>query len=221
MKTQNTRLAGLAGFLVAVSVSHATLFDYSSSPNVAIPDGSTVGITDSQTVSDIPSTINGDAASINGVDVTLNISGGYVGDLYGYLVLQSGGTTETAILLNQIGSSGGSPWGSTATSMNVTLSDSGTVSINDAALGALTSGGTYNAQGADGNTTLGSTFGGDSPDGTWTLFLADTATGGGTSTLNTWGLNISVVPEPVTWALAGFGLALVAGRLVAWRRSRA
>ena len=38
------------------------------------------------------------------------------------------------------------------------------------------------------------------PNGTWVLFLADNS-GGNTSQVNTWTLNLTTVPEPSTWAL--------------------
>jgi len=61
-------------------------------------------------------------------------------------------------------------------------------------------------------------FGGMTANGTWTLFLADMSVGGGTSTLNSWGLDINVqmVPEPAETGLLGMGGAALA--LDAWRR---
>jgi hypothetical protein len=44
------------------------------------------------------------------------------------------------------------------------------------------------------------------PNGTWTLFLADISSGS-QSRIDTWGLEIEVVPEPVNVALAIFGMA--------------
>ncbi|MCX6894794.1 MAG: PEP-CTERM sorting domain-containing protein, partial [Verrucomicrobia bacterium] len=57
-------------------------------------------------------------------------------------------------------------------------------------------------------------------NGTWTLFLADMS-GGDVSTLVSWGLNVSVVPEPTTWALIGFVALLAGGKLVSLRRRTA
>ncbi|MCX6896402.1 MAG: PEP-CTERM sorting domain-containing protein [Verrucomicrobia bacterium] len=56
---------------------------------------------------------------------------------------------------------------------------------------------------------------------TWTLYLADMATGGGTAQLSNWGLNfdITAVPEPATWALLIFG-ALAGGTVVSRRVRR-
>ncbi|MCX6896502.1 MAG: PEP-CTERM sorting domain-containing protein, partial [Verrucomicrobia bacterium] len=55
---------------------------------------------------------------------------------------------------------------------------------------------------------LNSTFTTMNTGGTWTLFLADMATGD-QSTLVSWGLNVSVVPEPATWALAVFAIGFM------------
>ena len=38
-------------------------------------------------------------------------------------------------------------------------------------------------------------------NGTWTLFFADLTRGGGQAYLDSWTLNLTVVPEPVTLAL--------------------
>jgi hypothetical protein len=66
----------------------------------------------------------------------------------------------------------------------------------------------------DGGTTLAA-LNGVNANGTWTLFLADLS-GGDTATLVSWGVDISVVPEPVTWALLAF--AAVAGGVFFYRR---
>jgi subtilisin-like proprotein convertase family protein len=204
MKTRillGTLMVALAGMAQATLVAS---WD-SSTLNTAITDGSTVGITASQTFSGL------DASAINGVDVRLHISGGYNGDLYGYLVLQDANSaTATAILLNRVGTSGGDPFGSAGSGFDVTLSDTGSSSIHSAS-GSPT--GTWQA---DQTSTLESTFGGLTANGTWTLFLADLSGGGGQSSLVTWGLDVSVVPEPITWALiicgAAMGLGLLARR---------
>ena len=69
---------------------------------------------------------------------------------------------------------------------------------------------------ADGG-TFAAAFNSADPNGTWTLFLADLS-GGDQSSLVSWGLNISVVPEPVTYALGIFGGVL--GLTVLGRRMR-
>jgi hypothetical protein len=152
--------------------------------------------------------MDGTTTSIVNVDVRLNISGGYNGDLYGYLVLQSAdSSTTTTILLNRIGQTGGD-FGNSGAGINVTLSNGGATDIHNAAFGAVS--GTYQP---DGNGSLA--FGGANANGTWTLFLADMS-GGDISTLVSWGMDISVVPEPITWALLIAGVAMTG--LVLYRR---
>ena len=151
--------------------------------------------------------------------MNLTISGGYNGDLYGYLVLQSNdGSTTTAILLNRVGSgeSGVSSYGyATAGFNNITLSSAGGQNIHT--VETPTTGGTYAADGravdpngsfAGAATTSGlGLLNGHDAQGTWTLFLADMSAGS-TGMLVSWGLDVSVIPEPATWALMIFGSLL-------------
>ncbi|MFM2294223.1 MAG: hypothetical protein RLZZ350_636 [Verrucomicrobiota bacterium] len=197
--------------LLALSLTaQATLYSYDfTSINTTIPDANPTGIANNQTVA-LGTLPSGTTTSIVNVDVRLNISGGYNGDLYGYLVLQSAdSSTTTAILLNRIGTGGGDLYGNTGAGINVTLSGSGATDIHNAAFGSVT--GTYQP---DGGTTLAA-LNGRNANGTWTLFLADLS-GGDVSQLVSWGMDISVVPEPITWALLVFGATTVG--LVAYRR---
>ena len=54
----------------------------------------------------------------------------------------------------------------------------------------------------------------------WTLFFADLSPGD-TSTLNTFSLDITAVPEPVNVALVIFGGLLAVWSAVRWRRDSA
>jgi hypothetical protein len=178
--------------------------------NTLIPQGNPVGITESETLA------GPNSSSISAVDVQLNISGGYNGGLYGYLEYQAlGGGTATEVLLNQVGTSLSDPLGSSGAGFNVTLSDSGTVNgdIHDAT-GIPT--GIWQP---DSSVSLDSTFGGMSDDGTWTLFIADLDSGGGTSELNSWGLEVSVPDDMRTgWALGISGLLIMV--VEKWIRSK-
>jgi hypothetical protein len=204
----------ICGFIVfeLASVAPAQpVVDGDWTVDTAIPDGSPVGITAYKTFQNLP------IGPITSVNVDLDISGGYNGDLYGYLALQdANGNTATEILLNEIGTSPSNPFGSSGSGLDVILSDSGTVngSIHWAP-GIPT--GTWLP---DSPNTLDGTFGGLTADGTWTLFLADMSVGGGTSTLNSWGLDINVqaVPEPAETGLLGMGGAALA--LETWRRHK-
>lgn len=196
-------LCGLVGLIQANPAAASIVLDDNWAAGVAIPEGNPVGITASQTFSGLSD------GAIADVAVRLDISGGYNGGLYGYLVLQDAkGNTATEILLNEVGTSPSNPFGSAGSGFNVTLSDSG------AGNGSI-----HNALGTpvgvwqpDSSLTLDGTFGGMSANGTWTLFLADKADGGGVSTLNSWGLTVNVtpVPEPSAAAFAtGLGALLV------------
>ena len=181
-----------------------------TSLNQTIYDANPSGITSSLVVS-------GAGSSLSAITVTVNISGGYNGDLYGYLSYN--GTLVT--LLNRVGTGSGGPiqstFGySTAGFNNVSLSDAGTggnihTVQNPGSLPSVS----YTADGG----SL-SSFNGVDPNGTWTLFFADQA-GGNTSTLNGWSLDITAVPEPVNVAMAIFGVGIIGVRAVrGYRNSR-
>ena len=159
-----------------------------------IPDGSLTGWSDTRNLVGAP-------AGIKDVSVTLNLSGGWNGDLYAYLVHSSG----FAVLLNRVGSTAGNDAGYGASVMNVTLNDAAVLNIhNVGAPGAgpyqpdgrnispLSSGSVF-----DGTTptALLSSFYGLNANGNWTLFVADVS-GGDVSTVTSWGLDIAAVPEP-------------------------
>ena len=204
-----TPILGAGLVLIMVGSAAATLVN-SGTLNTAITDGSAVGITSSLDVSG--------SGLISAVTVNLNITGGYNGDLYGYLVLQSAdNSTTTAILLNRVGrgESGVSSYGYTTAGFgSITL---GTTGTDIHTVQTPTSGLTYQADGRsvnpNGDFSSASRdagldgFNNINANGTWTLFLADISAGG-QSTLVSWGLDISVVPEPTTWALIGFGLLM-------------
>jgi len=195
-------LCGLIVLNLAGAARAAIELDATSAANTAVPDGNPVGITSSLTLS------GPFVGVVTAVNVDLDITGGYNGDLYGYLEYQDvNSSTATEILLNRIGTSASDSFGSSGSGFNnIELSDSGTVngSIHGAA-GIPT--GTWLADSAY---SLNGTFGGMAAQGTWTLFLADMSVGGGTSTLESWGLDIIAVPEP-----SQAGLVLAAGALLA------
>ncbi len=188
--------------LLAAAGARAALFvENFSGASTAIPDGNPTGVAFSGTVSDITS-----GFPVLGLTVSLNISGGYNGDLYAYLVAPNG---TRVLLMNQPGVSVNG-FGAGGAGMNITLQDGATAngSIQNETGGSVLSG-SYNAAGSLVN------FNGSVADGTWTLFFADLSSGGGTSTLNSWSLGIVAVPEPVTWALVifgTFGLLVTLGR---------
>ncbi len=207
---KNMILGGLVVLALVQTATATIVVSQDWSVNQALPDGNPAGLAVSQTFSGLYEGVAN--AGIDNVAVNLTISGGYNGDLYGYLTLQNANGTYTAILLNRVGRNDASGFGSAASGFdNITLVGAGVYqNIHDA---TPVSGGTYLADGRavnpNGNTGVSPTAGlemlnNQSANGTWTLFLADMA-GGDRSTLVSWGLDISVVPEPTMWALIGFG----------------
>ena len=186
MKTQ---IALIAVALLAGVSARAGLDTFEPEQPV-IPDGNLAGITFRETLSDYDA-----GATVSALAVGLNISGGYDGNLFASLTAPNG--TEVTLL---------TPSGNSGSGMHITLQDGGTpiTAISDL------SSGTYAASGALAN------INGSAANGLWTLFIADTVTGGGTSTLNSWSLNITAVPEPVNVALGILG-ALAVGTVVVRR----
>jgi hypothetical protein len=198
-----------AVILAAACSAQATMVVNNSLTGGAIPDGNPAGFTTADVVSGVT-----DLGAVDNVTVSLDISGGFNGDLYGYLVYQpsGGGSAVMSVLLNRpgLGNTGGGPalqyFGYADAGMTVTLNDQTPLtSINNYGGNSLRSGaptGTFNSAGG----TLNTSFNGISTvNGTWTLFLADLSAGGGTAVLNSATLTVDEVPEPVTWALIIFG----------------
>ncbi|MEY4388042.1 MAG: hypothetical protein RLY20_3325 [Verrucomicrobiota bacterium] len=196
------RLLFFLSVLLATLASHATLYTTNWNSGFAnggvVPDNNLSGWADTRTVGAIP------AGTFTSLSVTLNLSGGWNGDLYAYLVHSSGFT----VLLDRVGTgvSGVSSYGYGDAGMNVTLAASGT-SIHQYG-GNSTFSATPTGIWMTDNTSgsLGS-FLSTNPNGTWSLFIADLS-GGSVSTVQSWGLQMDIVavPEVETWvaaALAG------------------
>jgi subtilisin-like proprotein convertase family protein len=154
-------------------------YTVSSSPGVVIPDNNPSGVA-------YPINFGASGLTVGNITVSLNLSGGYNGDIYAYLSHGS----QISTLLN-----GPSP-GLSGSSMNITFVE-GTGSPVPTTSSANLSG-NYTAY-----TDL-ATFNNTDPNGNWTLFFADLSPGD-TSTLNSFSVDITAVPEPVNMALAGFG----------------
>jgi len=164
-----------------------------------IPDNNLSGWADTRTVT-------GSGGSISDLSVTLSLSGGWNGDLYAYLVHDTGFT----VLLNRVGRSTGKTSGYGDSGMNVVFNatgangdihlyggsgvPSGNYMPDGRAISPLATVGTFDA--ASPTALLGS-FTGLNPNGSWTLFVAD-VNSGEQSTVTGWGLDIGVasVPEP-------------------------
>jgi subtilisin-like proprotein convertase family protein len=214
--------------LLALAQTAQASFSYNFIENAVIPDGDLNGAAFTHQLTDVGGALPG---AITDLNVTLNLSGGYNGDLYAYLVHSTGFT----VLLNRIGRSGTSGPGYSGSSLYVSLDDAGALGdIHTYGGGALTppdgppatSAASYQPDGrtADpltgnmtplGSTTL-SSFNGLLGTGAWTLYLADVS-GGDVSTLNSWTLEIAAVPEPASWLEASVAVLFLGGALGLYR----
>ena len=205
MKTQT--IIGLLTVLLAVGVARGSLYTETfSDVNTTIPNGNPVGVSFSQTVSDIPG-----GSTVGGLTVDLSVSGGYNGNLYAYLVAPNG---TLVMLLNQPGATISNPFGYGGSGLNVTLSDTaaGSIQTTPETPGSVFSG-TFQAAG-----TLGAVSG-SAADGTWTLYFADEVAGGGQATLNGWSLGITAVPEPANMAMIIFGVGFIGIGIIRYYRN--
>ena len=191
-------------FNVVVTGSGPLVVNAADTVNVRIPDGSPVGL-----VSEV--TLATPIERITNVTVTLNISGGFNGDLYACLVHDSG----HAILLNRVGKTLANPSGYSDAGFNITLQDQaahGDIhSYRIPLLGdpnAPLAGPLTNAWAPDGRDTdpalaldsdprasTLSTFHGLNPNGGWRLFIAD-LDALYSSTLVSWGLEVRGTNAP-------------------------
>ena len=215
-RTMKLIIAG-AVLLLALLPAQSALFT-SGTLNQGISDGNPTGLSSSLNVSGV-------AGNIVSLDVHLNISGGYNGDLYVFLSYNN----QSAILLNRVGRSQTSPFGYDDAGFSIVLRDSAATDVHT--YGGVNGGtltGAWQPDGratspqtvlnTDARTAMLGTFNGMNPNGTWTLFASDMAGGplGSQSTLVDWSLDVNPVPEPVNVALGAFGL--LAGLAAAGRR---
>lgn len=204
-------------WVVVVSAQTTTSYSFSFAPNRAVPDGNSSGLA-------LATNLTGMTGIIAKVTLSLNISGDYNGDLYAYLAGPNGGF---AVVLNRPGVANGDAFGYDSTGFNITFDDSSSFNnvhfYQDFSYGLDASGALNGTWSSDGraidplsNLSVFSTnvpsafldsFDGTAPDGTWTLFLADLSNGG-ESTVASWGLDITTVPEPTAGFLLGIGFAL-------------
>jgi hypothetical protein len=193
---QNHLLTGVI-WLASLLAAPGTLFYQGASPDSG---GTFLGAVANPTIVDgnpayisaNTMTISGLGSSLSSLTLALKISGGHNNGLHAYLV--HGSTTMT--LFNQPGVVVDG-FGALGSGMNISLLDGASDhgSIQSETSGSVLSG-SYNAAGS-----LAGFNGGD-PNGSWTLYFADTLGGGGNATLNGWSLELTAVPEPINGALA-------------------
>jgi subtilisin-like proprotein convertase family protein len=196
--------------------------------NLAVPDNNAVGISSTMAFTT-------PIVGLTDLNVTLNLSGTFNGDVYAYLRHEDSGAF--AVLLNRPGRRTADLLGYSDDGLNVTFDDQATngdihnyrmtLSGNHttALAGQLTGSWApdgraidpFNVLDTDPRTSLLAAFSGIDPRGDWTLFVADASAGAG-STVASWGLQaVGVVPEPGSWILLTIGGAAF---LLATRRSR-
>ncbi len=203
--------------LLAIPATAATYFvSETSTVGTVVPDNDDVGVVDAITIS------GQDPGVVVDLSVNLVFSGGWNGDLYCYLVSDTGFT----VLLNRPGRTSSNPDGAASSGMDITLADGAATDVH---VGLPLSGanvtGTFQPDGretdpasvldTDARTALFDSFHGIDPNGTWTLFVADQAAGA-TSTLESWTLNLTVIPEPESCVMFGLAAMLLLRR----KRSR-
>lgn len=188
---------------------------YNDNSVLTIPAGNPAGAVDTFNVSGL-------AGSITDVQLTLNITGGFNGALYAYL---TGPLGQTTILLNRVGVTGSNPYGYNDLGMNITLSDQGAYNIHDyGSVAGYSLNGTIwapDGRNIDPQTPGGllyaapttsdfSLFNNTSPNGTWTLFIANVVAGGSPADLDSASLTITDIPEPSGMLLGASGLIALA-----------
>lgn len=194
-------------------VAPAAVFEQTYSVDSLVPDAPHTGLFNVQTV-DLGA--GSSSFKVVSVSVTLNLDGGFNGDLYAYL--SHGG--QKAVLLNRVGRADSFDFGYTDAGMSVTLAD-GNPNIHTYG-GAGVPNGTFAPDGratdpyyggltSDAVTEQMSVFNGNGnsanalvANGDWTLFIADLSSGG-QSHLSSWKLHVEAIPEPIHVALAIFG----------------
>lgn len=177
--------------------------------NTQIPDNSPIGLSSSRT-------LVSQVTSIQSVEVYLNVSGGWAGDLYAYLSHGSG----FSVLLNRPGRTAAVDEGSGAMALLITISGSGISDVHTALPSSGSATGVFQPDGRNldpedsldtsPRTALLDSFNGLDANGEWTLYFADVVAGD-TMTLNSWSLQVTGVPEPSVAAMTLLG-ALWLGR---------
>jgi len=180
-----------------------------------VPDGNLTGWWDTETITSQP------GSTISNVNISISLAGGSTGDLFIYVVHDG----TLAVLANRPGVTAGNPFGYSDSSLNVVFSDAGADDFHNyqSVPGySITGGAVWQPDGRDISPLSAasvfdttprqnsgqalSLFDGESVDGTWTIFIADTVSGGGDEQVQNWGLNVTETPEPGTISLLVIGL---------------
>lgn len=192
--------------LAPAALTFTTLFNV----NATIPDNSLTGLLLSQNIT------GSGITSISSLQVMIEISGGWNGDLHAYLAHETG----YAVLLNRIGRTDLTPDGSGSSGMSVIFADAG--AGGDIHTGTFTVGQQVSGifapdarsdspftvtENTTNRTEFLSSFTGLAGDGLWELYVADLSTGF-VSEIESWGItmtddSISAIPEPGSLVAVG------------------
>ena len=188
----------LAFLAFAVVAPAELIVNYNFTTNAGIPDGSGQ-YTDTRTL--------GGLSSFSNITVSLNLTTQtpsnpmWLGDLYSTLTYGTASeANRVAVLLNRPGRDIAHPFGSSLSSLNVTLSEAAMDNIwgtssstgtykSDGRLGVNPYGAPVNFNDPDRNATLSSLNGAALTSRKFTLLMADTSAGG-LATLSNWGLTV-------------------------------
>jgi subtilisin-like proprotein convertase family protein len=185
--------------------SAATILPFNQSVNLPIPDN------DSGLVSII--SVVGSGQTVASVEVVMTTMNGWNGDVYAYL--EHNGVVS--VLLNRPGRTAANSAGAASSGMQLRFADSAAADVHTAISGSFgeIATGTYQPDGRGEDPGLVtdasprglnlSGFIGGNADGEWVLFVSDLASGE-VATLGSWGLSVTVVPEPGVALLGGIGL---------------
>src|SRR5438105_1343509 len=113
-----TKAGAVVLLLALAGTAQAAVYTYNSgfANGGVIPDGNPVGMSDTRTISDWAAN-----SHITDINVSINVSGGWNGDLYAYV---SHGSTGFAVLLNRVGRTSSSSFGYGDAGFNITFADS-------------------------------------------------------------------------------------------------
>jgi len=218
MQDMKARATSLYGLLLAPILGTATASEFVREVGQLIPDNDPTGIVSVLDVS-------GSGLDLSKVTVSLELTGGFNGDLYAELRHDSG----FSVLLNRVGRTEGQSFGYLDSGLSVIFDDdapNGDIHLYQETLEGAPLTGLWQPDGrtslpsatvsSDPRTASLANFVGVNPNGTWTLTIAD-HDGGGEATLVRWGIRITQVPELSSQAMAAIG-ALILLRVFARRK---
>jgi len=222
---------GFAALALSVSHAHGQAFVLKEFSNLTltIPDGDPFGVSQNADIA-----LPAGAHEIVDVQLTLDIAGGFNGDLYASLTHGNG----FAVLLNRVGRDGANALGYDDAGFQITLADgtgNSDVHVYREIVGGSLGGGSLTGTWApdgravdpaqvdvgDARTATFASFEGMDPSGRWTLYLLD-AEAGDEAELRGWSLRVTYAAVPEVGAMAGLGAVGLAlfGVWHGWGRRR-